>query len=434
MIRVMEMDIPMSWQKLINLCRLHKEYYFVTDIFDSKYKYLHPDMFHLDKKRPNLEKFPKVIVPKQTWKIWNNVIKTLYQSVRVSGFYPGHAQSNTYGIWLQHRSYDHILRNCGNVIFIKYKIKSRKRKAFCYDRSKWQNINKTALDDYNIVNAYEKEGLIFTDGYRNEKFETTESPKLLKVPYYKRLQNMITTIITEYKTKPPLPPPLTLTTCSVEFAPTLKNNIPPCIIITLSNLPAVLSRNLGRITELTNIELLNQTIENGTAIAVSNASIGTRQRSSHAYIRTTNCRKGHINGEAPVDCDPDDIESTWAECYGVLALHTWLDVLLATYALSCGEVTLYSDNKDSLCEKQIHTNLISFPQFFRPNMDIKLQIQTMRKKLKPIRVIPTHIKGHQDDHEGFEYDKAPVPVQCNIDADHASKTFLKTHQRTLEPL
>ena len=67
-------------------------------------------------------------------------------------------------------------------------------------------------------------------------------------------------------------------------------------------------------------------------------------------------------------------------------------------------------------------------------MDIKLQIQTMRKKLKPIRVIPTHIKGHQDDHEGFQYDKAPVPVQCNIDVDHASKNFLKTHQNMLEPL
>ena len=134
-----------------------------------------------------------------------------------------------------------------------------------------------------------------------------------------------------------------------------------------------------------------------------------------------------------MDCDPDDIENTRAECYGVLALHTWLDVLLDTYVLSCGEVMLYSDNKDSLCEKPIHTNLIVFPRFFRLNMDIKLQIQTMRKSLKPITVIPTHIKGHQDDQEGFEYDKAPEAVQCNIDADHTSKTFLKTHQVTLEP-
>lgn len=50
-------------------------------------------------------------------------------------------------------------------------------------------------------------------------------------------------------------------------------------------------------------------------------------------------------------------------------------------------------------------------------MYLKLQIQSIRQELRPIKTIPTRIKGHQDDKGGFDYNKAPTAAQCNIDAD-----------------
>ena len=44
-------------------------------------------------------------------------------------------------------------------------------------------------------------------------------------------------------------------------------------------------------------------------------------------IITTKSRKIFIQGTATVDCDADDVESTTAELYGQLAVHTILTPL-----------------------------------------------------------------------------------------------------------
>ena len=158
----------------------------------------------------------------------------------------------------------------------------------------------------------------------------------------------------------------------------------------LIKLDPTLQRNLGIITKAQNLALLANSMEIGEVIAVSDASVGTRARASHSYILTTKCRKGTIQGSAPVDCDVDDIESTRAEMYGSVALHTIIEALATTFAITSGEVELYGDNKDSLCKIPIRTNHISFPRFFRPNVDLKIQICEMRENLKPIKIIPIH--------------------------------------------
>ena len=48
----------------------------------------------------------------------------------------------------------------------------------------------------------------------------------------------------------------------------------------------------------------------------------------------------------------------------------------------------------------------------------------MRKSLRPIRLTPTHIKGHQNDDPDFILEQAPLPVQCNIEMDEQAKKFL----------
>jgi len=134
-----------------------------------------------------------------------------------------------------------------------------------------------------------------------------------------------------------------------------------------------------------------------------------------------------------VDCDHEDIESTRAELYGAVALYTIVLVLMKMFSLLSGKVELYGDNKDSLCKNPIDTSTISFPRFFRPNVDLKLQIQHMRATLRKIEIIPLHLKGHQDDDEDFVLEQAPLEVQCNIAMDKESKNFLKCDQGPLAP-
>lgn len=195
---------------------------------------------------------------------------------------------------------------------------------------------------------------------------------------------------------------------------------------------AKLDHTLQR-TKMQDLAYLANSMEMGEVIAVSDASVGSRSRASHSYIVTTKCQRELIQGSAPVDCDADDIESMRAEMYGSVALHTIIEVLATTFGIHSGEMELYGDNKDSLYKNPVQPSHISFPRFFRPNADLKIQIREMRNSLKPISIIPVHIKGHQDDDDAFEIEKASLPVRCNIQMDKKSKKFLNRHQGKLEP-
>ena len=69
---------------------------------------------------------------------------------------------------------------------------------------------------------------------------------------------------------------------------------------------------------------------------------------------------------------------------------------------------------DALCKNKIVLSDISFPRLFRPNVDTKLQIQTLWQQLELIQILPIHIKGHQDDDGDFDYDTVPLSVKLNI--------------------
>lgn len=132
--------------------------------------------------------------------------------------------------------------------------------------------------------------------------------------------------------------------------------------------------------------------------------------------------------------DPDDAESTRAELCGMLALHTIIKLLCDNFNLHRGEVNIYADNQDSLCVNSLDYNHMSFPRFFCPNVDIKMQIQAIRTSLpKQVKIYPQHVNGHLDDEKDFSYDEAPQQVQINIDVDEMCDPFLKHNQGKLEP-
>lgn len=126
----------------------------------------------------------------------------------------------------------------------------------------------------------------------------------------------------------------------------------------------------------------------------------------------------------------DDIESIRAEIFGSIAIHTIHIALSSAFAISSGEMAIYCDNKDALCKNEIITSDISFPCFFRLNIDIKLQI--MRQQLHPINIQSIHIKGHQHNDGDFDTDKKTLSVKLNIEVDEKSKLFLKDHKGKME--
>lgn len=107
--KILGIDLDQATTKRINLCRLHKQYYHISDILHSRQRHLYHDIFNPRKQRPNLEKFPTVVVPKAFWKTWEGVVKTIYQSFRLTTHNMGPVIRKEHCIWLQHENRSHIL-------------------------------------------------------------------------------------------------------------------------------------------------------------------------------------------------------------------------------------------------------------------------------------------------------------------------------------
>lgn len=65
------------------------------------------------------------------------------------------------------------------------------------------------------------------------------------------------------------------------------------------------------------------------------------------YVLTTLSGNARIKGEAPVYCDPDDLESTRSETYGMIAIQTLLNVLCKYLEVTCGGIDIHCDNIDA---------------------------------------------------------------------------------------
>ena len=197
--KVLEIKLPESTVKKINLCRLHKEYYHLSHILDSKQRLLHRDVFIPSAKRANREKFPSVSVPKSYWNIWENVIKTIYQSVRVSGMHFGMVRNKESSMWMQHKDQSHIIRNCGDNKFIKYKSIHATRNTHTYTRQGWYFTTLSEFSPYNVVQIYEKDGLLFTDGCHSNTNIIT-STQIPLVSTYEQIQHTWQRIYKEWIT------------------------------------------------------------------------------------------------------------------------------------------------------------------------------------------------------------------------------------------
>ena len=157
-----------------------------------------------------LEKFPVIQVPRSYWKKWEAVMKTIYQSLRVSGFYPGSTVHKSQCIWLQHSDRSHIIRKCDNNVYIIYTLKTQSRKHCCYNRVDWRHTAIANLNPYHFIHVYERDNLIFTDGYNNHDVPATEILPTKQAPIFVTMQRMIENFFLNRTITPQHPPSLSI--------------------------------------------------------------------------------------------------------------------------------------------------------------------------------------------------------------------------------
>lgn len=207
----------------------------------------------------------------------------------------------------------------------------------------------------------------------------------------------------------------------------------------IDKLHPTLRRNIGRIESITNIDKMMQSFENDQLIAVCDASVNNSQLAAHSYIIETLDEKHHIRGNAPVDCDEDDCESTRAKKSGVLALLTIIEIMEQLSSCSAGSMTVYCDNKESVTIRSPKKYLQSYNFFTSNNIDLDMEIRAAISRCY-VKINLCHIYGHQDDKGDFDYDTAP---QClknppkylqphrMTPAYPAQKLWLKIHNTTI---
>ena len=138
------------------------------------------------------------------------------------------------------------------------------------------------------------------------------------------------------------------------------------VLRSCSQTDPMLQKNLGRIVVMHNIAKLVRGLKSGKSLAVADALLGTRDRASHAYVITTMKGNARIEGEAPINYDTDDLESTRSEAYGMIAIQMLLNILCECLEVTCGEISIYCDNIDALGRNTQSTTFHVLPKVFPP--------------------------------------------------------------------
>lgn len=153
---------------------------------------------------------------------------------------------------------------------------------------------------------------------------------------------------------------------------------------------------------------------------------------SHAYIIQTYDEKGIVKGSGPVPCDMDDLESTLTEKVGAMTILYILQTIIEVWPIQTGELVLYCDNKEAATLDTYPTYLQSFVRFSNKNYDLTKDIRNQKHTI-PIPIHLCHLKGHQDEKQDFDYDKASQTACRNIDMDFEAKAFLRDPPKKLTP-
>jgi hypothetical protein len=166
-------------------------------------------------------------------------------------------------------------------------------------------------------------------------------------------------------------------------------------------------------TQSPSIHTLVQDIRNGTARAVSDGSyFSDTGTGTAAWTIESNNQLDYVTGTSIVPGPPLVQSAYRSELTGLLAILEKLRILCHHHNISSGQITISCDGITALSQ-----SLTSNPLSQSPNTlhsDILSTSSRIAYQL-PISIIPSHVKGHQDDKETFSHLDRPAQLNTKMD-------------------
>jgi len=381
--QVVHMDFSAKQLYQINVCRLYKKVYYLGELLNVTGTKFGPHVFNLSKPGFHNDKFPQISLPSSFAELWRSAILSISKN-RDLGTSLGPLQDTS--------SFEYCLDSSMHVL-----LRYRKHQIiFCHLRT-------LKRDGYNASPSSVKFNF-----FPEFAAEVKQIGQLLIVQRYRKIQH---------------------------------DSIGPAVLSGVDHpmdfhhfqqflylQPHVQVRNLGELTA-TKWDIFLDSFVEGKIIGVADASVNLKS-GCHSYILESNDETAHVQGQVPVDADPDDMTSNRAEMCGVLAILN-ITTAITKFTKSQGvEIPVYCDNLEALRRPILHNK--TYTKLTTSDMDLKMEILRILK-ISPNSYKFLHVKGHADEEEGFEYDEADHQTKRNIDMDVAAKLFLSKPPSHLIP-
>lgn len=180
---------------------MFKQVHFYTDLLDSKQIHLPQNITSPTSTFNKLEKFPIIEVPKSYWKHWSAIIKTLYSSTKVSGFYVEKIINKHMMRFLQSNDREFLLFRTKRNQYYVFKLVEYARNKYFYSIDYLSATIRYEFCGFQGVQAQVYDQTIVTDGF-------SDSPDILfqnVEPTTQSLLNLFTRRITPNKKLQPTP-------------------------------------------------------------------------------------------------------------------------------------------------------------------------------------------------------------------------------------
>jgi len=377
---VAQWEVTQETKYKINICRLFKRCYFISDLLDPLGIRFLQGSLTLQSRLFHTDKFPNIQLPKKFEEVWQYAIRRIVQQKGI-GRHLGFIENMSTKQWtLDETKLLLIQKHFNKPPTIHFKIGPNKY------RKETSSLQVPVRSLY-VVNISAQEG------YFSIKSFNSARPK--------SLQNSSTVF------------PSVTSQIWKDSAIAFKQY--------LHNLPEPYRSNVGKVVRFKKFGHLLTSLQKNQVIAVGDASVD-RKHGAHSFVLESKDEKSHISFSAPVVSDVDDLTSNRAEGCSVLAILTVAIAMENFFSLGKCKVEVFCDNDEAM---RFGTyNKTTYSKLVKRDIDIKLEMTKMMKNT-PITFKFSRVKGHLDDDESFVYEDASQEVQRNIDMDKQAAAYLE---------
>ena len=193
-------------------------------------------------------------------------------------------------------------------------------------------------------------------------------------------------------------------------------SIYPTEIIYVNSEQAQLHEEIERFFDQVTIpkssEKLVQDIINGDAIAVTDASVSPYTGvGASSFVITSKDLQTSYSGSHGVPKGSEKMDSYRAELYGIFSILLTLHDIINENRITSGTITIACDNKASLNNALTYRNRTSITQ---GSFDILWAINDLMQDL-PVKIIPQHVKAHQDQKKELNQLSLLETLNCIVD-------------------